>query len=186
MRPTPTLSIFCIRALVFWANGDPMGMRISILTADPANLDVAVTLFSVSTVFRIIHIKLTYFIVETLACDHTKVTPYFIESIITKKGFWAYPCPTLISFMLNWCSPDDQDYVLMGEHVTHQYVKHTSIKRVVLITFSIFRARGVYYVRTHADPPWAQGPPLEIKQRLAKRTLPILQRLQRDFGDTRR
>ncbi|ERL93779.1 phospholipase A1 VesT1.02 [Dendroctonus ponderosae] len=97
-------------------------------------------------------------IFKTLACDHTKVTPYFIESIISKKGFWAYPCPTLISFMLNWCSPNEQDYVLMGEHVSHQ-------------------ARGVYYVRTHADPPWAQGPPLEIKQRLARRTLPILQRL---------
>ncbi|XP_066253941.1 phospholipase A1 1 [Euwallacea similis] len=103
---------------------------------------------------------------KTLACDHTKVTPYFIESIISKKGFWAYPCPTLISFMLNWCSPQDEDYVLMGEHVSH-------------------KARGVYYVRTYADPPWAQGPPLEIKQRLAKRTLPILQRLARNGGDSR-
>ncbi|KAH0814868.1 hypothetical protein GEV33_007922 [Tenebrio molitor] len=79
-------------------------------------------------------------IFKTLACDHTKVTPYFIESIVSKKGFWAYPCPTLFSFMVGWCSPKDEEYVLMGEHVTH-------------------KARGVYYVTTNPKPPYAQGPP---------------------------
>lgn len=60
------------------------------------------------------------FSVETLACDHTKVTPLFIESIVTKKGYWAYPCPTLLSYILNICDPKDEDYVLMGEYVTRK------------------------------------------------------------------
>ncbi|XP_018324663.1 pancreatic lipase-related protein 2 isoform X2 [Agrilus planipennis] len=77
---------------------------------------------------------------NTLACDHTKVTPYFIESIVTKRGFFAYPCPSLLSFLVGWCDPKDEDYVLMGEHVSH-------------------KARGVYYVKTNADPPFAQGDP---------------------------
>ncbi|EAA12397.4 AGAP007991-PA, partial [Anopheles gambiae str. PEST] len=42
-------------------------------------------------------------IFQTLACDHTKVTPYFIESINSERGFWAGPCPTLISYLLGWC-----------------------------------------------------------------------------------
>ncbi|XP_019876123.1 pancreatic lipase-related protein 2 [Aethina tumida] len=98
-------------------------------------------------------------IFKTLACDHTKVTPYFIESIVTKKGFWAYPCPTLISFMLGWCSPDPSEYVQMGEHVTH-------------------KARGTYYVSTNADPPYAQGYPGNKVQRRS-----LLERLQ---GERRR
>ncbi|EFA01489.1 phospholipase A1 member A [Tribolium castaneum] len=88
-------------------------------------------------------------IFKTLACDHTKVTPYFIESIVTKKGFWAYPCPTLLSFMTGFCSPKDEEYVLMGEHVTH-------------------KARGIYYVSTNPNPPYAQGPP---KKQIGRRGL---------------
>lgn len=57
------------------------------------------------------------FVLETLACDHTKVTPYFIESINTPRGFFAAPCPTLLSYLLDWCAPKDDEYVLMGEHV---------------------------------------------------------------------
>ncbi|XP_065159167.1 pancreatic lipase-related protein 2 [Atheta coriaria] len=81
-------------------------------------------------------------IFKTLACDHTKVTPYFIESIVSKKGFWAYPCPTLISFLLRICDPDESEYVQMGEHVDRR------------------KARGVYYVTTNAHPPFSQGHPL--------------------------
>nr|CAH7744777.1 unnamed protein product [Callosobruchus chinensis] len=83
---------------------------------------------------------------KTLACDHTKVTPYFIESIVTKRGFWAYPCPTLLSFMIGWCRPEDHEYVLMGEHINR-------------------KARGIYYVRTNPDPPFAQGPPEQLKRK---------------------
>ncbi|KAJ8949904.1 hypothetical protein NQ318_010538 [Aromia moschata] len=92
-------------------------------------------------------------IFKTLACDHTKVTPYFIESIVTRKGFWAYPCPTLLSFIIGWCSPTESEYVLMGEHITHQ-------------------ARGTYYVRTNPNPPFAQGPPEHLK----RKALQILKR----------
>ncbi|XP_044748637.1 phospholipase A1 member A [Coccinella septempunctata] len=81
---------------------------------------------------------------KTLACDHTKVTPYFIESIVTKKGFYAYPCPSLFSFMVGWCEPKENEYVLMGEHVTH-------------------KARGVYYLTTNPHPPFAQGHPNKNK-----------------------
>ncbi|KAF2879431.1 hypothetical protein ILUMI_26740 [Ignelater luminosus] len=77
---------------------------------------------------------------ETVACDHTKVTPYFIESIITPKGFYAYPCPNLVSYLIGWCNPEDNEYVLMGEHVSR-------------------KARGIYYVKTNPKPPYAQGDP---------------------------
>lgn len=60
-----------------------------------------------------------YFL-ETLACDHTKVTPYFIESITTKKGFFAYPCPNLFSYLIGWCEPNEAEYVLMGEDCSHK------------------------------------------------------------------
>lgn len=57
---------------------------------------------------------------ETLSCDHTKVTPYFIESINSRAGFWAGPCNSLFSYLIGWCEPKDTEYVLMGEHVTHK------------------------------------------------------------------
>ncbi|XP_026752296.1 pancreatic lipase-related protein 2 isoform X1 [Galleria mellonella] len=79
-------------------------------------------------------------IFQTLSCDHTKVTPYFIESINSPHGFWAGPCSSLFSYLIGWCEPKDSEYVLMGEHVTH-------------------RARGVYYVTTNARPPYARGFP---------------------------
>ncbi|XP_063362800.1 inactive pancreatic lipase-related protein 1-like [Cydia amplana] len=79
-------------------------------------------------------------IFQTLSCDHTKVTPYFIESINSRAGFWAGPCPSLFSYLIGWCEPKDTEYVLMGEHLTH-------------------KARGVFYVTTNAKPPYARGFP---------------------------
>lgn len=79
-------------------------------------------------------------IFQTLACDHTKVTPYFIESITSKRGFYAGPCPNLLTYLIGWCEPKDADFVLMGEHVSHE-------------------ARGVYYVTTNPNPPYARGFP---------------------------
>ncbi|CAG9129227.1 unnamed protein product [Plutella xylostella] len=77
---------------------------------------------------------------KTLSCDHTKVTPYFIESINSREGFWAGPCPSLFSYLIGWCEPKDTEYVMMGEHVTP-------------------KARGIYYVTTNAKPPYARGFP---------------------------
>jgi hypothetical protein len=56
----------------------------------------------------------------TLSCDHTKVTPYFIESINSVAGFWAVPCPNQFLYYLGFCNPPDDQYVLMGEHVSHK------------------------------------------------------------------
>ena len=68
---------------------------------------------------------LYFFSLETLSCDHTKVTPYFIESINSKTGFWAVPCPNRIQYNLGLCVPNsNKEYVLMGEHVRHTYVTH--------------------------------------------------------------
>lgn len=79
-------------------------------------------------------------IFQTLACDHTRVTPYFIESITSQRGFYAGPCANLFSYLLGWCEPKDDDLVLMGEHCS-------------------WKARGVYYVTTNAKAPFARGYP---------------------------
>ncbi|XP_055386436.1 lipase member H-A [Condylostylus longicornis] len=83
---------------------------------------------------------------QTLACDHTKVTPYFIESITTQVGFYAGPCPNLFTYLIGWCEPKPSDYVLMGEHVSK-------------------KARGVYYVTTNPSPPYARGFPNKRRSR---------------------
>lgn len=100
-------------------------------------------------------------IFKTLACDHTKVTPYFIESIISPKGFWAYPCQNLISFLLRICNPEEDDYVLMGEHVDKN-------------------ARGVFYVTTNADPPFSQGHPNNIQKRSVNERIKRMNKLLLD------
>ncbi|XP_070509269.1 lipase member H [Chironomus tepperi] len=79
-------------------------------------------------------------IFQTLACDHTRVTPLFIESITSSKGFFAGPCNNLFSYLLGWCEPKDNDLVLMGEYCS-------------------WKARGVYYVTTNAKAPYARGYP---------------------------
>ena len=56
---------------------------------------------------------------ETLSCDHTKVTPYYIESITTKAGFWAAPCANLLSYLIGWCDPAEEEYIPMGEDTPH-------------------------------------------------------------------
>ena len=71
------------------------------------------------TNFLIAYLFIFWF-AETLSCDHTKVTPYFIESINSKSGFWAVPCPNRLSYNLGLCTPArDKDYILMGEHTPH-------------------------------------------------------------------
>lgn len=56
---------------------------------------------------------------ETLSCDHTKVTPYYIESINTKVGFWAAPCANLFSYLIGWCTPPEEEHIAMGEDTPH-------------------------------------------------------------------
>lgn len=79
-------------------------------------------------------------LIETLSCDHTKVTPYFIESINSDVGFWAVPCPNRFFYNFGWCTPPDSEFILMGEHVPHS-------------------ARGIYYLETNGKKPYAKGFP---------------------------
>ncbi|KAG9437076.1 phospholipase A1 member A [Apis mellifera carnica] len=84
----------------------------------------------------------TYSLLQTLSCDHTKVTPYYIESITTKVGFWAAPCGNLFSYLIGWCNPKFEEYILMGEDAPHT-------------------ARGIYYLSTNAHKPYARGLPVK-------------------------
>ncbi|XP_065215613.1 phospholipase A1 member A-like [Planococcus citri] len=81
-------------------------------------------------------------LIETLSCDHTRVTPYFIESINTEAGFWAVPCPNRFFYAFGWCTPAESEYVLMGEHISHT-------------------ARGIYYLETNPKKPYAKGYPVK-------------------------
>lgn len=79
-------------------------------------------------------------IIRTLSCDHTKVTPYFIESINSEVGFWAVPCSNRFLYMLGLCDRPLNEWVLMGEHAPHT-------------------ARGIFYLSTNANKPYAKGLP---------------------------
>ncbi|XP_058801620.1 pancreatic lipase-related protein 2 [Phymastichus coffea] len=84
-------------------------------------------------------------ILQTLSCDHTKVTPYYIESITTKVGFWAAPCANLFSYLIGWCNPSEDEYIPMGEDTPHT-------------------ARGIFYLSTNAHKPYALGLPVKKQQ----------------------
>ncbi|EEB20315.1 Ves G 1 allergen precursor, putative [Pediculus humanus corporis] len=105
-------------------------------------------------------------ILKTLACDHTRVTPFFIESIISPIGFWASPCPNRFMYSLGLCPTRDEDYVIMGEHAP-------------------WTARGIYYLTTNARKPYAQGfpgkkRPTEGDSRTAKNKRAKPKRLRRN------
>ncbi|XP_050541855.1 pancreatic lipase-related protein 2-like [Daktulosphaira vitifoliae] len=85
-------------------------------------------------------------LIRTLSCDHTKVSPYFIESINSDIGFWAKPCSNRFLFNLGLCDSPESEYVLMGEHITH-------------------KARGTFYLTTNAKKPFAKGFPKERSSR---------------------
>ena len=84
--------------------------------------------------------SINIFFPETLSCDHTKVSPYYVESIVTPTGFWALPCPNYFMYLIGLCQPEDKDYILMGEDAP-------------------LNARGIYYVTTNAKKPYAKGWP---------------------------
>lgn len=95
----------------FYVNGgssQPGCLGSSILRKDPNHVKN-------SAMARISSLPPNVDILETLSCDHTKVTPYYIESITTDAGFWAAPCANLFSYLIGWCSPAENEYILMGE-----------------------------------------------------------------------
>jgi len=89
-------------------------------------------------------------IIRTLSCDHTKVTPYFIESINSEDGFWAVPCANRFFYTLGLCNSPIQDWVLMGENANP-------------------KIRGIFYLTTNANAPYAQGLPGRRKQNANRR-----------------
>ncbi|KAG5344875.1 PLA1A Phospholipase, partial [Acromyrmex heyeri] len=70
-------------------------------------------------------------------CNHHRATEYFGESINSKVGFWGWPCPGFVAYLLGLCPPRFPA-VLMGEDVNRKY-------------------RGFHLVKTKAHSPYAEG-----------------------------
>lgn len=70
-------------------------------------------------------------------CNHHRSLEYFSESINSKTGFWGWPCPGFIAYLLNLCPPR-YPAVLAGDNVNKKY-------------------RGFYLVKTRAHSPYADG-----------------------------
>ncbi|XP_012251299.2 lipase member H [Athalia rosae] len=71
-------------------------------------------------------------------CNHHRAAVYFAESINSDIGFWGWPCPGLLSYLLGLCPPRFPA-VLAGDRCNFQY-------------------RGFHLVKTRAEEPFAQGP----------------------------
>ncbi|KAJ8935334.1 hypothetical protein NQ318_016627 [Aromia moschata] len=80
------------------------------------------------------------------ACNHHRAALYFAETINTPKGFWGWPCPSFVQYLMGNCPPRDPQ-IIMGEHISRA-------------------ARGVYLVITESVAPYAigkyDGPEIEI------------------------
>ncbi|XP_014210159.1 phospholipase A1-like [Copidosoma floridanum] len=70
-------------------------------------------------------------------CNHNRAAAYFAESINTKTGFWGWPCPGFLSYLLGLCPPRFPA-ILAGDTVDTSY-------------------RGFYLVRTRSTSPFAEG-----------------------------
>ncbi|XP_012233699.1 uncharacterized protein [Linepithema humile] len=70
-------------------------------------------------------------------CNHHRAAEYFSESINSKIGFWGWPCPGFVAYLLGLCPPRFPA-VLMGEDVNRRY-------------------RGFYLAKTKAQSPYAEG-----------------------------
>ncbi|XP_032674863.1 uncharacterized protein LOC116845832 isoform X2 [Odontomachus brunneus] len=70
-------------------------------------------------------------------CDHHRAASYFAESINSRIGFWSWPCPGFVAYLLGLCPPRFPA-VLMGEDVNRRY-------------------RGFHLVKTKAQSPYAEG-----------------------------
>lgn len=79
-------------------------------------------------------------------CDHHRSVAYFAESINSKIGFWGWPCPGFVAYLLGLCPPRFPA-VLAGDDVDTKY-------------------RGFFLVKTKSATPFAEGPfavsPLDV------------------------
>ncbi|XP_043269843.1 uncharacterized protein [Venturia canescens] len=71
-------------------------------------------------------------------CNHHRSAAYFAESINTRIGFWGWPCPGLVAYLLGLCPPRFPA-VVAGDNVDTKY-------------------RGFFLVKTRAEAPFALGP----------------------------
>lgn len=69
-------------------------------------------------------------------CNHHRAALYFAESVNSKVGFWGWPCPGFLAYLLGLCPPRFPA-VLAGDRVNRTY-------------------RGFHLVRTKAASPFAE------------------------------
>lgn len=81
-------------------------------------------------------------------CNHHRAAVYFAESINSDVGFWGWPCPGFLAYLLGLC-PQRFPAVLAGDRCQSQY-------------------RGFHLVKTNSEEPFAKGPfqiePPEVTQ----------------------
>lgn len=70
-------------------------------------------------------------------CNHHRSAEYFAESINSDKGFWGWPCPGFLPYLLGLCPPR-YPAVLAGDKVDQRY-------------------KGFHLVRTKSQSPYAEG-----------------------------
>ncbi|XP_026464220.1 endothelial lipase-like [Ctenocephalides felis] len=78
-----------------------------------------------------------------ISCDHNRAPLYYAESIYSKVGFYGIECSDYVSFRKGRC--DKNDVVIMGEYTPSD-------------------ARGIYYVETSDQKPFALGKPKNSKR----------------------
>ncbi|KAJ8669677.1 hypothetical protein QAD02_000936 [Eretmocerus hayati] len=71
-------------------------------------------------------------------CAHHRAAAYFAESINSDIGFWGWPCPGFIAYLLGLCPPRFPA-VKAGEPADGQY-------------------KGFFIVKTKSSKPFAEGP----------------------------
>ncbi|XP_011300409.1 lipase member H-A-like [Fopius arisanus] len=71
-------------------------------------------------------------------CNHHRAAVYFAESINSEVGFWGWPCPGFLAYLLALCPPR-APAVLAGDPVDENY-------------------RGFFLVHTRDHSPFAEGP----------------------------
>lgn len=70
-------------------------------------------------------------------CNHHRAAMYFAESVNSEKGFWGWPCPGFLAYLLGLCPPRFPA-VLAGDKVNKNYT-------------------GFHLVKTHSKSPFAEG-----------------------------
>ena len=84
---------------------------------------------------------------DPVGCSHNRAPMYFTESIQTPTGFYAWPCRSYIMYLLNMCPASKTNLVVAGEDVRSS-------------------TKGMFFLKTRADSPFAMGRDMVNKYRL--------------------